>query len=321
MQSVQKPAVVCGECGLIAHTSCAPTAPPTCGIRAQLLQIANYTPSPDSPNALEIFRQLTPSASPVPEAILVSQHTTTPTTSEVSPPTAFRMFNAFRRSRSSLTSDPNRKRKTSVSATSGESSSESIFTSQATPQVSVRPRRPTLLLKPAHARPISTSSGDNLTPNRGSQRSGETTGSIDLSDDSYSQAHSHSHSTSYTFSRSQTALPSPSQVLARSQGASGATTPLGFNMDGETETEADLGTRYAPSRLSIAASAADSVDPRRASVLAGPSVDGSYNDHEDDELEQQLHHSSERGWRLGTSRRHGARPSARGDKEKGCVLQ
>ncbi|KAL5536788.1 CDC15_1 [Sanghuangporus sanghuang] len=320
MQAVKKHAVVCEECALIAHARCAPSAPPTCGIRAQLLQIANYPPSPDSPQALEIFRQLTPSSSPLPDSVLSSKQATP--AQEEAPPTAFKMFSAFRRSRSSLTNeqDKPRKRTTSISQTSGEGSNESVLASHVSPQVNARPTRPTVLMKPAHARPISMSS-DNMTQNRGSHRSAETTtGSIDLSDDSYSQAHSHSQShshsqyTTYTYSRSQSALD-----RSRSRGPgerSAAATPLGPANDGDTETEADAATQYAPSRFSMAVSAADSNDPRRASVLAAPSV-GGYGDYEDDELER---HAAERAWRL-RARRHESRPSAGGEKEKGCVLQ
>ncbi|KAL5531353.1 hypothetical protein ACEPAG_4230 [Sanghuangporus baumii] len=318
MQAVKKHAVVCEECALIAHARCAPSAPPTCGIRAQLLQIANYPPSPDSPQALEIFRQLTPSSSPLPDSVLSSKQITP--AQEDAPPTAFKMFSAFRRSRSSLTNDQDRPRKrtTSISQTSGEGSNESVVASHVSSQVNVRPTRPAVLVKPAHARPISMSS-DNMTQNRGSHRSAETTtGSIDLSDDSYSQAHSHSqchsHSTSYTYSRSQSALD-----RSRSRGPgerSAAATPLGLAKDGDTETEVDAATQYAQSRYSMAVSAADSNDPRRASVLAAPSV-GGYGDYEDDELER---HAAERAWRS-RARRQESRPSAGGDKEKGCVLQ
>ncbi len=64
MESVKKHAVVCEECSLIAHSKCKGNAPPTCGLRAQLLQYANYSSQPDSPNALDILQQFTPSSSP-----------------------------------------------------------------------------------------------------------------------------------------------------------------------------------------------------------------------------------------------------------------
>lgn len=314
MQSVKKHAVVCEECSLIAHARCAPAAPPTCGIRSQLLQIANYPPSPDSPQALELFKQFTPSSSPLADSVLSPSQANSPAQEEA-PPTAFKMVSAFRRSRSSLTNDQDksRKRTTSMSQASGGGSTESVLASHTSHQANVRPTRPAVLMKPAHARPISMSS-DNMMPNRGSHRSAETSGSVDVSDDSYSQAHSHSQShsqsTTYTYSRSQSALD-----RSRSRGPSGrsgAATPSGLGGDGETETEGDNATRYAPSRLSMAVSAADSNDPRRASVLAAPSV-GEYDDSEDDELERRA--AAERSWR---SR---ARPPVGGQKDKGCVLQ
>ena len=214
---------------MIAHARCAPNAPATCILRAQLLEIANSPPAMDSPDPMDIIRQFTPSASPVPDPVFQSP------TPDVAPPTAFRMFGAFRRSRSSLsptTTDTDAKagKRLSVSQTSHDGSSESVLTQGHTAgSPNLRPQRPNVRVK-NRPRPLSTS-GDNLTTptNRGSQRSAETNGdSIDLSDDSYSQAHSnihsglghsihnHSNSTSYTYSRSQVALPSPSQVLSQS---------------------------------------------------------------------------------------------------------
>ena len=146
-QPVKKHAVICAECNLIAHARCSSSAPATCVIRAHFLEIADYSPSPDSPEALERLGHPTPSGSPAPASVLASQHQAGTPTAEITPPTAFRMFNAFRRSRSSLLSDPdtNRKRKISLSATSGAGSSESVLASQATAHTSTAaPRRRSL---------------------------------------------------------------------------------------------------------------------------------------------------------------------------------
>ena len=39
---VKKSAVICSQCSLISHSRCAPNAPPTCDLRAQLLLYAQY---------------------------------------------------------------------------------------------------------------------------------------------------------------------------------------------------------------------------------------------------------------------------------------
>ncbi|KAH8108352.1 hypothetical protein DFH11DRAFT_1732067, partial [Phellopilus nigrolimitatus] len=313
MQSVKKHAVVCEECTLIAHSRCAPNAPPTCGLRAQLLQYANYSPTPDSPNALDIFKQFTPSSSPVPDSLLASKENTPSPEGETPPPppTAYKsMFGAFRRSRSSLTPEP---------AASRQNSQESTNEFEAVPppagpsSPTAIPRRPAVLLKP-RPRPLSASS-DNTTPNRSSLRSALTGGSIDLSDDSYSQSQSHSHAHAHSHSHSQAALQARPPVHAPSRSRSRALS--GSGGDAETETEADAGTRYAPSRLSVAVSAADSADPRRASVLAASSV-GHASDFGDAAAEQELV-GAWPGRRR--SRRHEARGSVDRDKEKGCTVQ
>lgn len=44
-QNVKKSAVLCEQCSLICHAKCAPNAPPTCDLRAQLLLYAQYAES------------------------------------------------------------------------------------------------------------------------------------------------------------------------------------------------------------------------------------------------------------------------------------
>lgn len=125
LHSVKKSAVLCEQCSLIAHTKCAPNAPPTCDLRAQLLLYAQYAENgaPNSPysNPMEILaaaQSATPST-PISDggfsskpSLDVPPSSPTPSSNPSSPhpPTAFKVFAAFKRSRSLLStheSDPN----------------------------------------------------------------------------------------------------------------------------------------------------------------------------------------------------------------------
>ena len=295
LQAVKRSAVVCEECALIAHSRCAPNAPPTCGLRTQLLQYANYSPQPDSPSALDILQHFTPSSSPVPDSALSSEPIPAREPEVSRAPTSFKVFGAFRRSRSSLSPEPTTPHTTSSGFQEGSTDSAPLRSGMSE---APNARRTGLLLRPNHARPRPLSmSSDNTTPNRSSLRSA-LSGSIDLSDDSRSHSHSHSHS-----------------QLSRSH--SRGRMPSGISVtDGGSETEAE--TRYAPSRFSMAVSVADSTDPRRrgASIFAPSTVAG---EDDDDEaiLPGSLAQSGE------THRRSSRRrePKATPDKDKGCVLQ
>ena len=100
LTDVKKSAVICGQCSLISHSKCAPNAPPTCDLRAQLLEYAekgnqgsvayakNDHPISDGEH------NGSPLSSPLP--------TTTSPVVEHSP-TGRKFMAAFKRSRSNLT--------------------------------------------------------------------------------------------------------------------------------------------------------------------------------------------------------------------------
>lgn len=335
MQTVKKNAVTCGDCGLIAHSRCRADAPPTCGLRAQLLQFVN-SPALDSPQALELIRQFTPSTTPLPEPGTPSADGHGGADGPAHPPTAFRMFNAFRRSRSSLSPEP-----LSPRSNSQEGSNESVVTPA--PASPAQSRRPALLLKPERLRPRPLSTGessDGTPPNRSSLRSAYTGGSVDLSDESYSQAHSQAHSHSH--SRSPAPVPSARsrpQAIPRSRYSGGGHRPSAVgagsdegagtgastaaedqdqdqDQDLETETEAD---HYAgASRYSVAASAADSAlaDPRRVSMFAGSSVA-----HGTEESVGVAGYNAEEMERAHTRRRARRQGQKAAERDKGCVVQ
>jgi hypothetical protein len=104
--------VLCDQCSLIAHSKCAPNAPPTCNLRAQLLLYAQYADKGTPPT--DILGQL--STSPTSDGGYTSRTsldrsmTPQPSPSQGSPlhhpPTAFKIKSAFNRSRSFLTPDP-----------------------------------------------------------------------------------------------------------------------------------------------------------------------------------------------------------------------
>jgi hypothetical protein len=100
--------VLCDQCSLIAHSKCAHNAPPTCNLRAQLLLYAQYAEKGSTP--LEFLGPMSLSSST--EGVSTprtsfdfGQPTPSPGTPPVHPPTAFKVLNAFKRSRSSLSPD------------------------------------------------------------------------------------------------------------------------------------------------------------------------------------------------------------------------
>lgn len=165
MQSVKKSAVLCETCSLIAHSRCATNAPPTCDLRAQLLQYANYSQNGAPLNAWDILathQQFSPPTSPTGES--VSDYV-------APPPTAFRMFGAFRRSSSSLTPEPGPSRAPSRTSSKEDTPGQPPH---------VRPRQQSILRhsKESYPRPTSFSSADTTqtTANRSSLRSAATAG-------------------------------------------------------------------------------------------------------------------------------------------------
>ncbi|KAI0820321.1 Pkinase-domain-containing protein [Trametes gibbosa] len=122
LQSVKKSAVLCEQCSLIAHARCSANAPPTCDLRSQLLLYAQYAengnPShPYSPmDILTAATQGGPPASPASQTSddafsrrtsmdSVQPNSPSPHGHPPHPPTAFKVFAAFKRSKSSLTID------------------------------------------------------------------------------------------------------------------------------------------------------------------------------------------------------------------------
>ena len=107
---VKRSAVLCDQCSLIAHSKCAHNAPPTCNLRAQLLLYAQYAEKSSSPLELLAPMTLSPStdgvSTPRTSFDFGQQSTPSSATSPVHPPTAFKVFTAFRRSRSSLSPEP-----------------------------------------------------------------------------------------------------------------------------------------------------------------------------------------------------------------------
>ncbi|KAF8074848.1 STE/STE11/cdc15 protein kinase [Lyophyllum atratum] len=119
--NVKKSAVLCAQCSLIAHSKCAVNAPPTCDLRSQLLLYAKYAekgnPTSIYSNPAEGLRALAASpASDVPyvahsprtslDAPSLSPPTPIPP-NLIHPPTAYKFMGAFKRSRSSLSPEPN----------------------------------------------------------------------------------------------------------------------------------------------------------------------------------------------------------------------
>ncbi|KAJ8462505.1 hypothetical protein ONZ45_g17910 [Pleurotus djamor] len=123
-ENVKKSAVLCAQCSLIAHSKCAPNAPPTCDLRAQLLLYAHYAekgnPTSIYSNPLDTSSegyQAGPSSdvpyvahSPRTSLDMATPPQSPPSSSSgnnsAHPPTAFKFMAAFKRSRSSLTPEP-----------------------------------------------------------------------------------------------------------------------------------------------------------------------------------------------------------------------
>ncbi|KAH9913912.1 uncharacterized protein B0H18DRAFT_1047052 [Fomitopsis serialis] len=117
-QGVKKSAVLCEQCSLICHAKCAPNAPPTCDLRAQLLLYAQYaetgSPTGQYSNPMELLEALQANGplSPVSDGSDVTPRTSFDTPSSpspipmggaVHPPSAYKVLAAFKRSKSFLT--------------------------------------------------------------------------------------------------------------------------------------------------------------------------------------------------------------------------
>ncbi|KAH9852020.1 Pkinase-domain-containing protein [Lenzites betulinus] len=101
LQSVKKSAVLCEQCSLIAHARCSSNAPPTCDLRSQLLLYAQYAENgnPSHPYShMDILAAATQGGPP-------TSPTSQTSDDAFSRRTTFKVFAAFRRSKSSLTID------------------------------------------------------------------------------------------------------------------------------------------------------------------------------------------------------------------------
>ncbi|PPR08146.1 hypothetical protein CVT24_012360 [Panaeolus cyanescens] len=150
LSNVKKTAVLCSQCSLISHSKCAPNAPPTCDLRAQLLLYAQYAekgnPASAYSNPAEFLGDLGQNValSDVPYVDTSSRAGSdvppTPrspqsTTPSDHGPTAFKFMAAFKRSRSNL-------------------SPESVTTANSTTSVSPLPESKEVDDKTARPRPI-----------------------------------------------------------------------------------------------------------------------------------------------------------------------
>lgn len=179
LQSVKKSAVLCEQCSLIAHAKCASNAPPTCDLRSQLLLYAQYAESGNPMNPyspMEILAAATNAGTPTSPTSQTSDDGVSRRTSmdsaqplnsaahgHLHPPTAFKVFSAFKRSRSSLTIDQDPHQTASTPTPS-------------TPTVQQISRKKSVLRRKhdADGRPRSISSTTSTTPNSASMRSAVT---------------------------------------------------------------------------------------------------------------------------------------------------
>lgn len=113
--------MLCEQCSLISHARCAHNAPPTCDLRAQLLLYAQYaesgTPNSAYSNPLEFLAAHGPLGTPSTpmsdagmssrtsvDASVISSLPPSQSPTPNHPPTAFKVFSAFKRSRSFMNS-------------------------------------------------------------------------------------------------------------------------------------------------------------------------------------------------------------------------
>ncbi|EIN05999.1 hypothetical protein PUNSTDRAFT_136796 [Punctularia strigosozonata HHB-11173 SS5] len=184
LEAVKRSAVLCEQCSLIAHAKCAPHAPPTCDLRSQLLMYAQYAENGDPGSAYATAMEILAAAQaagpptshgseqsglPSPRTSLDYQPSQAPSShgAPVHPPTAFRGWVPFKRSRSSLSPEP--KETTSTPSLVGQSPSipEEKKILQKKRSVLKRPSRPVI------EKPQSLSSNSSG-PNTSSMRSAVT---------------------------------------------------------------------------------------------------------------------------------------------------
>lgn len=105
---VKKAAVICSQCSLVSHSKCAPNAPPTCDLRAQLLRLAQYaemgSPTSSYYNPADALGSSRPpgAMSDVPYVTHPENPQPTQPANVPSSPTGLKFISAFRRSPSNL---------------------------------------------------------------------------------------------------------------------------------------------------------------------------------------------------------------------------
>ena len=298
MQPVKRHALVCEDCTLISHASCAPNAPPTCGVRTQLLQYADSREN--SPSPLDILHQFSPPTSPGldlsgQQSPLSQSHSPSPDPNLSPPPPPFKMFGAFRRSKSPALVDnvlsQNRSSGSSQDSVAKNTGMGTVGTTSThvangatIASRDSRPRRPSLLLKPSHARPRPLSlSSEGTPPNRSSLHSAATIGdSEDLSQSS--RDHSRSQSLNNHSARGRT--------------------EISFS---NFSTETNPRPRYTRSRRSQNQSISIIEPLPRESVLAPSTVAAEFGDGDGDRDDPQDHDTHA--------------DSKRKDSRPGCVIQ
>ena len=180
-QGVKKSAVLCEQCSLICHSKCAPNAPPTCDLRAQLLLYTQYAET-GSPNgqysdpmellqALQANGPLSPTSDGsdvTPRTSLDTPHSPSPgpVGGAVHPPSAYKVLAAFKRSKSFLAEHSDR---SSPAPSPSPSSPPPVERKQVSRKRSVLTKRKS----DGKDRPLSISSA-STSPNTSSMRSAMT---------------------------------------------------------------------------------------------------------------------------------------------------
>lgn len=155
--TVKRGAVICQSCNLICHSKCAENAPPTCDLRAQLLQYAQFAEN-GSPNGLfssvidpmKAIHSSTPPTSEAPytTASSITEENGMSTSPPRSASAALKFIEAFKRPRA--VSPDNQRLDTSASTIDLTHSKDEVW----------KPitRKPSVLKKVSKNRPISVAS-------------------------------------------------------------------------------------------------------------------------------------------------------------------
>jgi len=193
-ENIKKSAVLCQQCNLIAHPKCAANAPPTCGMRAHLLLLAHLAEKGNpgstysnpavrlSDGSQNIAMSDIPFINHSPRTSVdvpvsagspsVSPRVATASNASDHPPPAFKFIAAFKRSRSNLHADSEAQASSSSLSSPppvpskqhdqrqgarGRADDTPSTPASPTPAQKLR-KRPSVLHKPRHERPISAAS-------------------------------------------------------------------------------------------------------------------------------------------------------------------